>query len=270
MFDEADTEAMKMKTGFGDTKFSDGYKKSAKHGEARLNAFQLPSDAGHNVQPSEAALKHLEPTDVEHAAKVQQKREKAKEALVNVAKIYKNTTDSKGFISDLSNSLGLTRGKIGSGYGSFETLDGKVFIIWVNNHNVNAANVGDEPVESIVIKTKRSPNKFHAEDGIQDILNSPTDVKLDTSKGRPTLLFMKQYDKYYVEMVSVGEDGTNRIVLHKSFFHRKKLPHKRLLSVAVEGSSVDEIPTISPASKNEAAGSSEFSALDDIRKNASS
>ena len=40
--------------------------------------------------------------------------------------------------------------------------------------------------------------------------------------------------------------------------------------MAVEGSSVDEIPTISPASKNEAAGSSEFSALDDIRKNASS
>lgn len=105
---------------------------------------------------------------------------------------------------------------------------------------------------------------------IQDILNSPTDVKLDTSKGRPTLLFIKQYDKYYVEMVSVGEDGTNRIVLHKSFFHRKKLPHKGLPSVAVEGSSVDEIPTISPASKNEAAGSSEFSALDDIRKNASS
>lgn len=33
---------------------------------------------------------------------------------------------------------------------------------------------------------------------------------------------------------------------------------------------MDEIPTISPASKNEAAGSSEFSALDDIRKNASS
>lgn len=33
---------------------------------------------------------------------------------------------------------------------------------------------------------------------------------------------------------------------------------------------MDEIPTISPTSKNEAAGSSEFSALDDIRKNASS
>lgn len=145
VFDAADTEVMRRKTGFGDTKFSDGYKKSA--------------------QPNEAALKHLEPTDVEHAAKVQQKREKAKEALANVAETYKNTTDSKGFISDLSNSLGLTRGKTGSGYGSFETPDGKVFTIRVSNHNINAANVGDEPVENIVIKTKRSPNRFHAEEG---------------------------------------------------------------------------------------------------------
>ena len=145
VFDAADTEVMRRKTRFGETKFSDGHKKSA--------------------QLNEAALKHLEPTDVEHAAKVQQKREKAKEALANVAKTYKNTTDSKGFISDLSNSLGLTRGSTGSGYGSFETPNGKVFTIRVSNHNINAANVGDEPVESIVIKTKRSPNRFHAEDG---------------------------------------------------------------------------------------------------------
>ena len=141
---KADTEVARRKTGFGDTKFSDGYKKSA--------------------QPNEAALKHLEPTDVEHAAKIRQKRKKAKEALLNVTETYKITTDSKGFISDLSNSLGLTRGKTGSGYGSFETSDGKLFTIRVSNHNINAANVGDEPVESIVIKTKRSPNRFHAEE----------------------------------------------------------------------------------------------------------
>lgn len=49
VFDAADTEVMRRKTGFGDTKFSDGYKKSA--------------------QPNEAALKHLGPIDVEHAAK---------------------------------------------------------------------------------------------------------------------------------------------------------------------------------------------------------
>lgn len=105
---------------------------------------------------------------------------------------------------------------------------------------------------------------------IQDILSTPTDVKIDTSKGRPTLLFIKQYDKYYVEMVSVGEDGTNRVVLHKSFFHRKKMPHKALPSVAIEKPSADEITAISPAKKNEAAGSSDFSALDDSGKDSAS
>lgn len=105
---------------------------------------------------------------------------------------------------------------------------------------------------------------------IQDILDNPTDVKLDTSKGRPTLLFIKRYDKFYVEMVSVGEDGTNRIVLHKSFFHRKKMPHKSLPSVAKEKSTADEITTISPTVNKTIAGSSDFSALDDVGKDTKS
>lgn len=182
VFDAADTEVMRRKTGFGDTKFSDGYKKSA--------------------QPNEAALKHLEPIDVEHAAKVQQKREKAKEALENVAKTYKNTTDSKGFISDLSNSLGLTRGRTGSGYGLFETPDGKIFTIRVSNHNINAGNVGDEPVESIVIKTKRSPNRFHAEEGKfaneyvyfkEDIRKAPTGTLSSIAESISELLDTGEY-----------------------------------------------------------------------------
>lgn len=182
VFDAADTEVMRRKTGFGETKFSDGYKKSA--------------------QPNEAALKHLEPIDVEHAAKVQQKREKAKEALENVAKTYKNTTDSKGFISDLSNSLGLTRGRTGSGYGLFETPDGKIFTIRVSNHNINAANVGDEPVESIVIKTKRSPNRFHAEEGKfaneyvyfkEDIRKAPTGTLSSIAESISELLDTGEY-----------------------------------------------------------------------------
>lgn len=182
VFDAADTEVMRRKTGFGDTKFSDGYKKSA--------------------QPNEAALKHLEPIDVGHAAKVQQKREKAKEALENVAKTYKNTTDSKGFISDLSNSLGLTRGRTGSGYGLFETPDGKIFTIRVSNHNINAANVGDEPVESIVIKTKRSPNRFHAEEGKfaneyvyfkEDIRKAPTGTLSSIAESISELLDTGEY-----------------------------------------------------------------------------
>lgn len=165
VFDAADTEVMRRKTGFGDTKFSDGYKKSAKHGEARLNAFQLPSDAGHNVQPSEAALKHLEPTETEHDAKVQQNRENAKEALANVAKTYREITDTKGFLTALKDAMGLI-GNGGSAYRSYELPNGDSFVMRVSNHNARAYNVKDgERVESIVIKRKHSPNRFEPANG---------------------------------------------------------------------------------------------------------
>ena len=101
---------------------------------------------------------------------------------------------------------------------------------------------------------------------LQEILDHPDDVKLDESKNRPTLMFIKKYGKYYVEMVSVGDDGTGRVVLHKSFFHRKKMPHKGLPSVALEESSADEVSAISPSSIRNEAASSEFSALDDKDK----
>ena len=165
VFDAADTEVMRRKTGFGDTKFSDGYKKSAKHGEARLNAFQLPSDAGHNVQPSEAALKHLEPTETEHDAKVLQNRKNAKEALANVAKTYRKITDTKGFLTALKDAMGLI-GNGGSAYRSYELPNGDSFVMRVSNHNARAYNVKDgERVESIVIKRKHSPNRFEPANG---------------------------------------------------------------------------------------------------------
>ena len=165
VFDAADTEVMRRKTGFGDTKFSDGYKKSAKHGEARLNAFQLPSDAGHNVQPSEAALKHLKPTETEHDAKVLQNRKNAKEALANVAKTYREITDTKGFLTALKDAMGLI-GNGGSAYRSYELPNGDSFVMRVSNHNARAYNVKDgERVESIVIKRKHSPNRFEPANG---------------------------------------------------------------------------------------------------------
>ena len=165
VFDAADTEVMRRKTGFGETKFSDGHKKSAKHGEARLNAFQLPSDAGHNVQSSKAALKHLEPIETEHDAKVLQNREKAKEALANVAETYKKVTDTKGFLTALKEAMGLI-GNGSSAYRAFELPNGDSFVVRVSNHNARAHNVKDgERVESIVIKRKHSPNRFEPANG---------------------------------------------------------------------------------------------------------
>lgn len=93
---------------------------------------------------------------------------------------------------------------------------------------------------------------------IQDILSYPDEVKIDNSKGRPTLLFIKKYGKYNVEMISVGEDG-KKVVLHKSFFHRKKMPHGTLPNVAIQELSAVERSAISPSSNE--AGSSEVSTL---------
>ena len=80
------------------------------------------------------------------------------------------------------------------------------------------------------------------------------------------MLFIKQYDKFFVEVISVSEGVDDKLILHKSFFHRKKMPHKALPSVAKDVSPADEITAISPATNNEAAASSDFSALGDVSK----
>lgn len=72
----------------------------------------------------------------------------------------------------------------------------------MSNHNINAANVGDEPVESIVIKTKRSPNRFHAEEGKfaneyvyfkEDIRKAPTGTLSSIAESISELLDTGEY-----------------------------------------------------------------------------
>ena len=182
VFDVADTVAMRQKTGFGEAALDEGHKKSA--------------------HSNEAALKHLEPTGVGHDAKLMQKRENAKKSLAEVAEVYKNTTETKGFLSDLCNALRLTRGLTGSGYGSFATPDGKVFTIRVSNHNVNTSRIGDEPMESIVIKTKRQPNRFKPQAGKtaneyvyfkEDIRNAPAGTLSKIAESISELLYTGEY-----------------------------------------------------------------------------
>ena len=96
---------------------------------------------------------------------------------------------------------------------------------------------------------------------IQDVLDFPDDVKLDErNKKRPSLIFIKKYDKYNVEVVSADSSDSDKLVFHKSFYHKRNMPHKNMSSVAIEKPSMDEITIISP-SNNEAA-SLDFSALD--------
>ncbi|MDR0427382.1 MAG: hypothetical protein LBH12_02140, partial [Dysgonamonadaceae bacterium] len=109
-------------------------------------------------------------------------------------------------------------------------------------------------------------------DNIQDILDNPDDIKLDTEREKPSLIFIKQYGKYGVVVVNtdVGEEG--KIVFHKTFFLQKKKPYASLPSIRPESLSLgDDIQLdgrnspISPADAPTAAVS-RFSGLNDNDK----
>ena len=97
---------------------------------------------------------------------------------------------------------------------------------------------------------------------IQEILNNPDEIKLDKrTHGRASLIFIKQYDKYFAEVINIDKDGSGKIVFHKTLYYANKTPQKGLPNVEVIASLVDGLPTISPA--NAAAVLRNISALND-------
>lgn len=141
-----------------------------------------------NDDTNKAALKHLEPVDVEHAAKVAKRIETAKAKLSEVAKAYRDTQNPKGFLSDLSKGLDLIVGTGGSGYRAFELKDGNTVVVRVSNHNVKARNAGDDRVISIVLKSKRSQNTF--EPNPHKVVDEYVYLKEDISKAPAGTLSM--------------------------------------------------------------------------------
>ena len=109
---------------------------------------------------NEARLDDLHPANGDHAAKVAQKLETAKSALMQIARSYKTVRDPRGFITSLKNGLSMIGGVSSSGYRSFELKDGRILTLRVSNHNINSENAQDEPVVSIVIKSRASRNSF--------------------------------------------------------------------------------------------------------------
>jgi hypothetical protein len=101
---------------------------------------------------------------------------------------------------------------------------------------------------------------------IQDILNSPDEVKLDSrSKGKTSLIFIRKYDNYFAEVVNVDRELSNKIIFHKTYYYKEKTPQKALPNVELENLSlVDGLPTISPAKA--AAVPRSISALNDSTK----
>ncbi len=101
------------------------------------------------------------PVDAEHIAKVAQKLENAKSQLRMVAEKYANAVNDRGFLADLKRGLGMD-GRVGSsGYKSFELYDGHRVTVRISNHNANSE-YAREPMVSIVVKRRQTPNTFRA------------------------------------------------------------------------------------------------------------
>ena len=90
--------------------------------------------------------------------------------LKSVSDKYKNQKSSKGFLTDLSNALGIEK-ENASEYVKFTAKDGTEFTIRVSNHNANAdhfENNGEQNGNiSIIVKSKQSKNTFKANDNVE-------------------------------------------------------------------------------------------------------
>ncbi|MBR5002762.1 MAG: Eco57I restriction-modification methylase domain-containing protein, partial [Bacteroidaceae bacterium] len=102
--------------------------------------------------------------DAETSAKVVISNQGAKHELNNIIHKYAGQRKTRGFISDLARALGDRRNEPRQTY-YFEFTDkqGNSYTLRISNHNANANNANEDEKEiSIVIKSRRQPNKFIA------------------------------------------------------------------------------------------------------------
>ena len=102
--------------------------------------------------------------DAETSAKVVISNQGAKHELNNIIHKYAGQRKTRGFISDLARALGDRSNEPRQTY-YFEFTDkqGNPYTLRISNHNVNGENIADNEKEiSIVIKSRRQPNKFIA------------------------------------------------------------------------------------------------------------
>jgi hypothetical protein len=112
-------------------------------------------------------------------AKVTISKDNAKSNLYRLAGQFVGVKSTKGFLAALSKALGLPDGEHKqSFYFEFADKAGNEYMLRISNHNVNAENSdGRVPEISIVIKSKRQPNRFHASDAqVQEYVYFKEDI----------------------------------------------------------------------------------------------
>jgi len=99
---------------------------------------------------------------------------------------------------------------------------------------------------------------------IQQVLNSPDEVKAIVDNGNNSIVFIKQIDRYNAVVIEVEKTDDGRIVWHKSFYDQNKKPYAnkgtRLYEMSSEGGISPIIRTDEPVHD------SSLSVLDDAAK----
>ena len=100
--------------------------------------------------------------DAETATKVTINPYGAKHELNKLIHKYAGQRKTRGFISDLASALGdMSSAPKQTYYFEFRDKSGNPYTLRISNHNVNANNVNEDEKEiSIVVKSRRQPNKF--------------------------------------------------------------------------------------------------------------
>ena len=100
-------------------------------------------------------------SDADSGAKVMIFNQSAKHELNKIVHKYAGVRNTRGFIGDLAVALGYNGVAKQTYYFEFKANDGKKFTLRISNHNVNGENAeADEKEISIVIKSRRQPNRF--------------------------------------------------------------------------------------------------------------
>ena len=133
----------------------------------KLKQLEKPEMMANKKSPSKRGSQYLNtlslPASKKDTANVQKD-------LKSVSEKYKNQKSSKGFLTDLSDALGIDK-KNASEYVKFTAKDGTEFTVRVSNHNANADHFEDNGELngniSVVVKNKRSKNTFKANDNVE-------------------------------------------------------------------------------------------------------
>ena len=98
----------------------------------------------------------------DNAAKVMISKQSAKHELDKLVHKYVGQRKTRGFVGDLAAALGNRDSRPRQTYYfDFRDNEGKEYTLRISNHNVNGENAAkDEREISIVIKSRRQPNKF--------------------------------------------------------------------------------------------------------------